>query len=43
MLTEQDTPDSGELRVGPTVEMGYVDQNRDNLDPAATVYEEILL
>lgn len=41
MLTEQDTPDSGELRVGPTVEMGYVDQNRDNLDPAATVYEEI--
>ncbi len=41
MLTEQDTPDSGELRVGPTVEMGYVDQNRDNLDPEATVYEEI--
>lgn len=41
MLTAQDTPDSGELRVGPTVEMGYVDQNRDNLDPAATVYEEI--
>jgi len=41
MLTEQDTPDSGELRVGPTVEMGYVDQNRDNLDPTATVYEEI--
>ena len=40
MLTEQDTPDSGELR-GSTVEMGYVDQNRDNLDPAATVYEEI--
>ncbi|MEE2676124.1 MAG: energy-dependent translational throttle protein EttA [Planctomycetota bacterium] len=41
MLTGQDTPDSGELRIGPTVEMGYVDQNRDNLDANATVYEEI--
>lgn len=41
MLTEQDVPDSGELRVGSTVEMGYVDQNRDDLDPNATVYEEI--
>ena len=41
MLTEQDVPDRGELRVGPTVEMGYVDQNRDDLDPEATVYEEI--
>ena len=41
MLTQQDTPDSGELRIGPTVEMGYVDQNRDSLNPDATVYEEI--
>ena len=41
MLTEQDVPDSGELRVGSTVEMGYVDQNRDDLDPNAAVYEEI--
>ena len=41
MLTQQDVPDRGELRVGPTVEMGYVDQNRDDLDPEATVYEEI--
>jgi len=41
MLTGQDTPDSGELQVGQTVVMGYVDQNRDNLDANATVYEEI--
>ncbi|MBA62432.1 MAG: energy-dependent translational throttle protein EttA [Planctomycetaceae bacterium] len=41
MLTGQDRPDSGELRVGPTVEMGYVDQNRDELNADATVYEEI--
>jgi sulfate-transporting ATPase len=33
-------PDSGTLRVGPTVTLGYVDQNR-TLDPAKTVYEEI--
>lgn len=41
MLTGQETPDAGELKIGPTVEMGYVDQNRDNLDANATVYEEI--
>ncbi len=41
MLTGQDTPDAGELRVGPTVEMGYVDQSRDDLDANSTVYEEI--
>jgi len=41
MLTGQDSPDSGELQVGQTVEMGYVDQNRDDLDANATVYEEI--
>jgi len=34
-------PDSGELRLGPTVELGYVDQNRDALAPDKTVYEEI--
>ncbi len=34
-------PDSGELRIGPTVELGYVDQNRDALAPDKTVYEEI--
>ncbi len=41
MMTGQDTPDSGELRIGPTVELGYVDQHRDNLDDGKTVYEEI--
>jgi ATPase subunit of ABC transporter with duplicated ATPase domains len=41
MMTGQDTPDSGELRIGPTVELGYVDQHRDNLDNGKTVYEEI--
>jgi ATP-binding cassette ChvD family protein len=41
MMVGQEAPDSGELRVGPTVELGYVDQNRDALDPEKTVYEEI--
>ncbi|MEX2560637.1 MAG: energy-dependent translational throttle protein EttA, partial [Pirellulales bacterium] len=41
MLVGQEQPDSGELRVGPTVELGYVDQNRDALDPDKTVFEEI--
>lgn len=41
MLIGQEKPDSGELRVGSTVEMGYVDQNRDALDPEKTVFEEI--
>jgi len=34
-------PDSGELRIGHTVELGYVDQSRDSLDPDRTVYQEI--
>lgn len=41
MFTGEEQPDSGELRVGPTVEFGYVDQNRDALSPDATVYQEI--
>jgi ATPase subunit of ABC transporter with duplicated ATPase domains len=41
MLTGLEKPDSGELRVGPTVQMGYVDQSRDSLDPKKTVWEEI--
>ncbi|HVX15050.1 MAG TPA: energy-dependent translational throttle protein EttA [Pirellulales bacterium] len=41
MLVGQELPDSGELRVGPTVELGYVDQNRDALDAEKTVWEEI--
>jgi ATP-binding cassette ChvD family protein len=40
MLTGDDKPDSGTLRVGPTVQLAYVDQNR-TLDPDRTVYEEI--
>jgi energy-dependent translational throttle protein EttA len=37
----EEQPDTGSLKVGPTVELGYVDQNRDALDPNKTVYEEI--
>ncbi|MEL7267484.1 MAG: energy-dependent translational throttle protein EttA, partial [Planctomycetota bacterium] len=41
MLTGQDTPDNGTIRVGETVDMGYVDQSRDALNPENTVYQEI--
>ncbi len=41
MLVGQEEPDSGSLKVGPTVEMAYVDQSREALDPDKTVYEEI--
>ena len=41
MLTGQETPDGGELRVGETVEMGYVDQSRDDLTDGNTVWQEI--
>src|SRR5258708_1456146 len=41
MLTGQEKADAGELRVGPTVKMGYVDQSRDALDAKKTVWEEI--
>jgi ATP-binding cassette ChvD family protein len=41
MLTGSEKPDDGELRVGPTVELAYVDQSRDVLDSEKTVYEEI--
>jgi sulfate-transporting ATPase len=41
MLTGSEKPDGGELRVGPTVELAYVDQSRDSLDPNRTVFEEI--
>src|ERR1700710_624410 len=41
MLTGLEKPDAGELRVGPTVQMGYVDQSRDALDPKKNVWEEI--
>jgi ATP-binding cassette ChvD family protein len=41
MLTGQEQPDSGTLRIGPSVELGYVDQNRDSLKPDHTVFQEI--
>ena len=41
MLTGSETPDTGDLRVGDTVAMGYVDQSRDNLQDDNTVWEEI--
>jgi sulfate-transporting ATPase len=41
MIAGQEEPDGGTLRVGPTVNLAYVDQSRDALDPERTVYEEI--
>jgi ATPase subunit of ABC transporter with duplicated ATPase domains len=41
MIVGQETPDEGTLTVGTTVQLAYVDQSRDDLDPEATVYEEI--
>ena len=41
MISGQETPDGGELRVGETVQLAYVDQARDELDPANTVWKEI--
>ncbi|WP_322793173.1 energy-dependent translational throttle protein EttA, partial [Bellilinea sp.] len=41
MITGQEKPDSGTLRIGETVQMAYVDQSRDVLDPQRTVWEMI--
>jgi ATP-binding cassette ChvD family protein len=41
MITGQETPDSGTFRVGDTVKLGYVDQSRDTLAAANTVWQEI--
>ena len=41
MITGQEQPDGGTLRIGDTVQMAYVDQSRDALDPDKTVWEEI--
>ena len=41
MITGQEKPDSGTLKVGETVKLAYVDQNRDSLEPEKTVYEVI--
>jgi len=41
MLTGQEEPDAGAIKIGPTVQLAYVDQSRDTLDPDRTLYEEI--
>jgi ATP-binding cassette ChvD family protein len=41
MITGQDKPDKGTIRVGETVKLGYVDQSRDVLDPNKTIWEAI--
>ena len=41
MVIGREQPDGGDLRVGETVELGYVDQSRDNLDDGKTVWQEI--
>ena len=41
MITGEEVPDSGSIITGSSVELGYVDQSRDALDPEKTVYEEI--
>ena len=41
MLTGEETPDSGAIELGDTVDLAYVDQSRDSLDDSKTVWEEI--
>ncbi|MCC4307865.1 energy-dependent translational throttle protein EttA [Alcanivorax marinus] len=41
MLTGEETPDSGEIDKGETVDLAYVDQSREDLDPKKTVWEEV--
>ncbi len=41
MITGQDKPDAGTIKIGESVQMGYVDQSRDTLDPKKTIWEEI--
>ncbi len=41
MLTGQEKPDAGEIKIGETVDLGYVDQSRDHLDPNKNVWEEV--
>jgi ATP-binding cassette ChvD family protein len=41
MLAGREQPDSGEIKIGDTVDLSYVDQDRDDLNPDATVYDEI--
>jgi ATP-binding cassette ChvD family protein len=41
IITGKETPDSGEIDIGSTVRLGYVDQSRDHLDPSKNVWEEV--
>ncbi len=41
MLTGKEQPDAGEIKIGPTVKLAFVDQSRDALDGSKTVFEEI--
>lgn len=41
LITGQDKPDSGDFKVGETVQLSYVDQSRDTLDPNKSIYDEI--
>ncbi|MCJ2013312.1 energy-dependent translational throttle protein EttA [Methylobacterium sp. J-076] len=41
MITGQESPDDGKIKVGESVHLGYVDQSRDALDPNSTVWQEI--
>ncbi len=41
LIIGQDEPDAGTFKVGPTVQLGYVDQSRDSLDDSKTVWDEI--
>ncbi|MBB4147275.1 ATP-binding cassette ChvD family protein [Sphingobium scionense] len=41
IITGQETPDAGEVDIGSTVRLGYVDQSRDHLDPSKNVWEEV--
>ena len=41
MITGQDKPDAGAMKIGDSVQLGYVDQSRDSLDPKKNVWEEI--
>lgn len=41
MMAGEEQPDEGQIEFGPTVQLAYVDQNRDDLDPNKTVWEEI--
>jgi energy-dependent translational throttle protein EttA len=41
MMTGQEKPDSGEIRIGPSVQLAYVDQSRQSLDDSKTVWQEI--